>query len=85
VEFYANWCGACKRVGPMLNELAEEYGDRVYFYRVDIDKAGALTGPNKVDGVPTTIFYARGIEVKRIVGATWKNELQRELDSLLGA
>ncbi len=84
VEFYANWCGACKRVGPMVNELAAEYGDRVYFYRVDIDKAGALAAQNKVDGVPTTIFYAHGGEVKRIVGATWKNELQRELDALLG-
>lgn len=84
IEFYADWCAACKRVGPMVNELAKEYGDRVYFYRVDIDKSGELAKQNNVDGVPTAIFYARGGEVKRIVGATWTEELRRELDSLLG-
>jgi len=84
IEFYADWCGACKRVGPVLNELAKEYGDRIYFYRVDIDKAGALAQQNSVDGVPTAIFYARGSEVKRIAGMAWRNELQQELDSLLG-
>ena len=84
IEFYANWCGACKRVGPVVDELAGEYGDRVYFYRVDIDKSRELAKENSVEGVPTTIFYARGAEVKRIVGATWKSELQRELESLMG-
>jgi thioredoxin 1 len=83
VEFYTHWCSVCRRMAPVVNSLAKEHAGKANFVKVDVDKAVGLAQEYGVEGVPTIVFFARGKEGKRIVGATWKAELQKELDSAL--
>ena len=82
-QFYAHWCPGCKRTAREVDSVAAEYAGRVVFVKVDIDKAGDLAREQRIEGVPTVLLFARGKEVRRIVGATWSSELKRELDALL--
>ncbi len=84
VDFFATWCGPCKVLAPVLTELEEEYGDRIDFYRVDVDKAGQLARDYDVSGVPTLVFFVKGKEVPdlRIVGGPPKHVLAQYLDAL---
>lgn len=84
VDFYATWCGPCKRLAPILDELEVEYVGKVKFYRVDVDKARSLANRHGIRGVPTLLLYLNGDEAGRIVGGRSKEVLIQYLDALLG-
>jgi len=69
VDFYATWCGPCKRLAPTIGSLALEYGDRVDFYRVDTDQARALAEEMKITGIPTVFIYVDGEPIHKSHGA----------------
>ncbi|HEV2247368.1 MAG TPA: thioredoxin [Terriglobia bacterium] len=82
VDFFATWCGPCKRLSPMLDNLAEPLTNRVKFLKVDVDQSANLAKQFEVDGVPTLIFFNNGKVVDRIVGLPTTEALKGKLESL---
>lgn len=68
IDFYADWCGPCKLVEPLIDEIAGEREGRILVLKVDIDEAEALTNRLGIRGVPTLILFADGDEVERSAG-----------------
>lgn len=79
VDFYADWCGPCKMLSPIIEELAEELKDKVKMAKLDIDQNKEITVKYGVMSVPTMILFKDGKEEKRIVGLRSKEELKKEL------
>lgn len=68
VDFYADWCGPCKMAEPILEELSENYKDKVRIVKLNVDEENALAGKYGVMSIPTTILFKNGNEVGRQVG-----------------
>ncbi len=83
VDFYADWCGPCKMVAPIVEELAEETDATVL--KVDVDANQQLAGRYSVQSIPTLLFFADGELAERQVGAADKGTLSGTLDQLLAA
>jgi len=83
VDFWAPWCGPCKMVSPVLNEIAEET-DKVTIAKVNVDLQQPLAGKYKVRNIPTLIMFNKGKEVKRFVGAKSKKFLMKEINAVAG-
>jgi len=82
VDFWAEWCGPCRMVAPILNELAAEYDGRAVMAKVNVDNAGELAQRFGVSAIPTLILLKSGEEVKRFVGVTPKAALAEALDEV---
>ena len=82
VDFFATWCGPCKRLSPMLDELAGPRTNQIRFLKVDVDQSAQLAERFGVQGVPTLVFFRNGKEVDRLVGLPAKKALEQRLDSL---
>ena len=76
VDFWAEWCGPCKMIGPVVEALAEEYDGRLRVARMDVDSNRQTPGRY---GIPTLILFKNGMEVTRIVGCRPKDALAEEL------
>lgn len=74
-DFSASWCGPCKMMAPVFHAVADEMGDKVDFYSVDVDENPGLAAANKVFSVPTLILYKDGVEASRSVGAISRSDL----------
>ncbi len=83
VDFYADWCGPCKMLTPIIEELATEYEGKVKIGKVDVDEAGAVAGKYGVMSIPTIIFFKGGEVVDQAVGFVPKEELAKKLDALV--
>ena len=75
VDFWAEWCGPCKMIAPILEEIAEERGDAVTIAKLNVDEAGDIARRFEVMSIPTLILFQNGEPVKRIVGAKPKQAL----------
>ena len=82
VDFYAQWCGPCKMLAPVIDQLAGEQEGKAAVYKLDVDEAGETAQTYRVMNIPTLIFFKNGEEVKRIVGAVPKTEIEGILASL---
>jgi thioredoxin 1 len=76
VDFYAPWCGPCKTLAPLLEQLADEFAGRVTFAKVNVDTAFGLAGQLGITGVPTLVLFRGGQPVGRQVGALPPRELK---------
>lgn len=76
VDFYATWCGPCKALGPVLEEVSEEYGDRLDIYKVDVDKEQELSGVFGIRSVPTLLFIPKEGQPTMSSGAPSKMQLK---------
>jgi thioredoxin 1 len=74
VDFYATWCGPCRMVTPILDQLSTELGDRVEIVKVDVDKVGDLAARYRIMGVPTVMLFDQGKPAKTFVGVRSKTE-----------
>lgn len=83
VDFWAPWCGPCKMVGPIVETLAEENADKLTVAKVNVDENQSLAAQFGVRGIPTLAFFNNGQEVKRVVGAQGKAQLQKIIDEVL--
>ena len=80
VDFFATWCGPCKMLTPILEELSEEMQDSVEFVKVDIDESMELAMEYQVTSVPTLVFIKDGQEVSRKIGVNPKVALKEEIE-----
>jgi len=83
IDFYATWCGPCKMITPIFEELAKEYSGKVKFAKVDIDESPNLASAYKVRGVPTMMFFKKGQLNSTIVGAQPKTKISEEISKLI--
>jgi thioredoxin 1 len=80
VDFWAEWCGPCKMIAPVLNELADEFAGRVKIGKVNIDDHQGLATQYGVRAIPTLLIFQKGEVVEQLVGARSKRDLKASLD-----
>ncbi len=85
VDFWAPWCGPCRMVGPIVEQLAGEYADRLRTVKVNVDDSPQVAMQYGIQGIPTIAVFQKGKEVKRLVGARPRAELVRVVDQVLAA
>ena len=83
VDFWATWCGPCKMVAPVLEEIAKDHGEPLTIAKLDVDANPETARAFQVTSIPTLILFQNGEATKRIVGAKSKSALLRELDGVV--
>lgn len=83
VDFWAAWCGPCRMVGPLIDEMHSEYEGRAVIGKVDVDQNSGVAGQFGVRSIPTILFIKNGEVVDKVVGAVPKATLTEKLDQLL--
>lgn len=84
VDFFAGWCGPCKMVAPVIEDIAEEYKGKIKVAKVDVDDAGATASHYGIMSVPTLLIFKDGKVISQSVGAMSKFELKHKLKEVLG-
>jgi thioredoxin len=84
IDFWAPWCGPCRAIAPVLDELARELGDRVTIGKVNVDEQPALAARFGVRAIPQLAFFKDGVLQDTLVGAVPKAEILERLDALRG-
>ena len=83
VDFFATWCGPCKKLSPTLDEVSEEFGDRVNIVKVDVDESEDLAMTYGIRSVPTVLFFKNGQQVDKFVGALPKSVIVSKIENQL--
>ncbi len=84
IDFWAEWCGPCRMMTPILDDVAEDFEGRAKVFKVNVDDAQELAAKFSVSSIPTLLVLKNGAEVKRFVGVTQKTELAKALEAELG-
>ena len=80
VDFWAEWCGPCKRLGPTIDELATDYDGRVTIGKLNVDDNPAVAGRFSIRGIPTLLLFKGGQIVEQVVGLADKDSLKKMID-----
>ena len=83
VDFWAEWCGPCKLIAPILEELATEYDGRLRIVKVDVDESPDVARRYEIMSIPTLVLFHDGVPKKRLIGAKGKGQLAQELAEFL--
>jgi thioredoxin 1 len=83
IDFWAGWCGPCKMIGPLIDQLAGEYEGRLKVGKVNVDEQGELAGRHGVASIPTLVVYKDGGIVQKLVGAAPKQQIESLFKDLL--
>lgn len=83
IDFWAEWCGPCKRVAPIVDELAEEYEGKVLIGKYNVDDYADLSAEYSIRNIPTILFFNGGELKERNVGSISKTDLAKKIDALL--
>ena len=84
VDFWADWCGPCKMIAPVVEELADEYDGKVGFAKLDVDANPKTAMDYGVRSIPTLLVIKDGKVAEQIIGAVPKSVLKKKLDKVLG-
>lgn len=83
MDFWAPWCGPCKMVGPIIDELAAEYEGKVIIGKCDVDESGDVAGEYGIRNIPTVLFFKDGKQVDKQVGTATKAAFVAKIEALL--
>lgn len=83
IDFYADWCGPCKMVAPILDELAEEYDGQIYIYKIDTEKEQELAAAFGIRSIPTLLFVPMNEPPQMAQGALPKDAFKKAIDEVL--
>ena len=83
VDFWATWCGPCRMVGPIVEELAEDYAGKAKITKVNTEENAALAGEYGVISIPTLLIFKGGQPVDQIIGAVPKNVIAQKLNAVV--
>ena len=83
VDYWATWCGPCKMVGPIVEEIAAEFEGKLKVGKLDVDQNGDLSLSYNIRGIPALLIFHKGKPVDQIVGAVPKSIIQKKLDEAL--
>ena len=81
VDFTADWCGPCRMISPIIDELSADYAGKAKIAKVDVDKAQGVASKYNVNSIPTIILFVNGQEAKRVVGVRDKQTFQTMIDA----
>lgn len=79
VDFWAEWCGPCRMIGPLVEELSEDYNGKAIFVKVDVDSSPGIASKFGIRNIPTILFFKNGEVVDKQVGAVPKSNLEAKL------
>jgi thioredoxin 1 len=82
VDFWAEWCGPCRLIAPVLEELAKEYDGRVKVTKMNVDENPGISMKYQVRSIPTLMFFKGGERVDQVIGAVPKAELKKRFDAV---
>ena len=85
VDFWAQWCGPCRMIAPIVEQVAGDYAGRATVGKLNVDENTAVPQKYGIKGIPTLILFKGGKEEERIVGATSRDAIARMIDKHLGA
>lgn len=83
VDFWAVWCGPCRMVAPIVDELAKEYEGKLKVLKLNTDENADVASKYRIMGIPTLMFFKNGQTVDQVVGAVPKTQLKTKIDALL--
>jgi thioredoxin 1 len=83
VDFWAPWCGPCKAIGPVVEELSKEFGERIKFTKCNVDDNPSTPSKYGIRAIPTLIFFKDGKDVEKITGMVAKAKLEEAINNLL--
>jgi thioredoxin 1 len=82
VDFWAEWCGPCKLIGPVLDELASEYAGRVKVTKLNVDENPSTSAKFGIRSIPTLMFFKKGKLVDQVIGAPSKSDLKKRFEAI---
>ena len=83
IDFYADWCGPCRMVAPLMKELAKEYEDQIVIYKVNVDNESELAAALGIKNLPTILFIPKKGDPQLMVGSADKSTFKRAIDQVL--
>ena len=83
VDFWAEWCGPCRQIAPIIMEMSEEYDGRAKMVKVDVDENQMVAGSFGIRSIPTLLFFKDGERVDQIIGTVPKKVITEKLEKLL--
>ena len=81
VDFWAAWCGPCKMIAPVVEELAKEFDRKIKFGKVDVDENPNIAGQFGIMSIPTLMFFKKGKVMEQVVGALSKADLKKKIEA----
>jgi thioredoxin 1 len=84
IDFWAEWCGPCRIIAPIIEELAKEYAGKIVFGKINVDENQEIAAKFLIMSIPTLIFFKNGREVNRIIGLVPKENINKEIGKIYG-